>query len=285
VTGRDSTGRYGLHLVDTENAKVKSVAPTAGGGLEVGAIRWAPDGGSLIFASSSRLSPGFYQVDLGTGNASQLVPYPPGQWLMMNGKYSPDGRRFYCVRIPQNADAVRERDLSTGVETTLKIEMERPFLAGGLLTDGQHLLITGTEPVVMPGGQRVLINGKAPDSRVFVLRLLSLAGGESRDLLRLPQAFESRVPTFLRPLTLVSDGSAVLVAMSTGEPTETGLWLVPMLGGEPRKIGSLERDKVSEISVSSDGRQLAYVIEEGDDPGGTEEVRVLENFVPKAATK
>jgi hypothetical protein len=231
-----------------------------------------------------------YRVDVESGNVSQIIAsQPPGLMPLTNGQYSPDGRRLYQLRETWLDRAVGkgglvlegalvEVDLSSGKETKLKVEIaEHPFRVFAPF-------------LVMPDGQHVLITGDESGSRV--LRLIPLDGGEPRDLMRVPQNLQSGGGyDVLYPLGVVSGGSAVLVAKSTREPLgerEADLWLVPLLGGEPRKIGDLGfmgSGRFDEKALSPDGRNLAYYVMEGRDRNATQEVWALENFLPKSATK
>jgi hypothetical protein len=81
-----------------------------------------------MFASAeTTFGPGLYRVDVESGNVSQIIAsQPPGLMPLTNGQYSPDGRRLYQLRVPENA--LVEVDLSSGKETKLKVEIaEHPF--------------------------------------------------------------------------------------------------------------------------------------------------------------
>jgi dipeptidyl aminopeptidase/acylaminoacyl peptidase len=214
-------------------------------------------------------------LDLESGEVSQM-PYPAEPIAdLRRAQYSPDGSRLY--RAAEN-DLV-EMDLSSGADTKLKVEVAGQSLNSLALSH------------VMPDGRNLLVSGTDPVSRDRVLRLIPLPSGEPRDLMRVPQPLlkpdGSGVKHTLSPLSLVPDSRAVLVARETRSPgrVEADLWLVPLGGGEPKRIGGLgdTSDSLS-ITVSPDGRHLAYVLTDGVGPSPTK-VWALENFLPKPATK
>jgi len=88
----------------------------------------------------------------------------------------------------------------------------------------------------------------------------------------------------------LADGQSLLVIKRLGDSDSTGglasgkdpseVWLVPLSGGEPKKIGNTPPAFNSAI-FGPDGRHFAYVV---TDPGSrpTMELWALENFLPKA---
>jgi len=63
------------------------------------------------------------------------------------------------------------------------------------------------------------------------------------------------------------------------DPSE--LWLVPLSGIEPKKIGTIpEGFALDSISLSQDGSSLAYAVKDAAFRPTTE-VWALENFLPK----
>jgi Tol biopolymer transport system component len=77
------------------------------------------------------------------------------------------------------------------------------------------------------------------------------------------------------------DARAVLVAKSLNDSAEqTELWLVPIDGGQPRKIDIGATQFETPVAVHPDGRQIAYTSGERK-----QEVWVLENFLPALNAK
>ena len=61
----------------------------------------------------------------------------------------------------------------------------------------------------------------------------------------------------------------------------TELWLVPLRGGEPKKVGDVPTQLTS---ASPDKRYLAYTVADTGSERITE-IRRLQNFLPKATKK
>ena len=95
---------------------------------------------------------------------------------------------------------------------------------------------------------------------------------------------EPGLPVALDPLLVLKRlGDRTGFLGSGKEPSE--FWLVPLRGGEPKKIGNTPAGfTLSSIAVSQDGRRLAYTVTDaGSRP--TTEIWALENFLPKPANK
>jgi Tol biopolymer transport system component len=68
--------------------------------------------------------------------------------------------------------------------------------------------------------------------------------------------------------------------LSGKDPSE--LWLVPLTGGEPKKIGNTPAGFTS-MTVSPDGRHIAYAVTDAGQP--TTEIWTLENFLPTQTSR
>ena len=83
-------------------------------------------------------------------------------------------------------------------------------------------------------------------------------------------------------LTWMPDGRAVLVTKILNDShTESELWLVPIDGGQPRKM-DFDPSNFRLGGVNPDGRQIAFVFVAGENK---EELWVLENFLPALNAK
>jgi Tol biopolymer transport system component len=271
IHGADLKGQFGFYLVDAETGELQVLDR----GLDVGynGVKWAPDGRSfLVETNGSR--PALYRVDVGTGDASEIMPFPPGQ-PALPGLYPgwfPDGKRIYYRRVfiasqdgrPTGEEAIVERNLSSGAERELARGPR--LILPKLTSDGQYIVAVSLE------------------SNSRVLLLIPISGGQPRELLRVPP--EVGLSAFL----LGSDSSSLLVLKQVFDfipsdkkskaQSHTELWLVPLGDGEPKKIDNVPTPSTS---VSPDGRHVAYTV---SDPGSqqTTELWALENFLPKAVT-
>jgi Tol biopolymer transport system component len=212
--------------------------------------RWSPDGQSLIAAARDRRGRnGIFRVDVQTGKAEDVVMGPGFGALP---QWSPDGTRVYYKSHPT---LLVERDLRSGAEREVFTHPQLGIYE--LAPDGQHLAVRTRGPA----GANVM--------------LVSLDGKEQRELF--PPS-----PGGTRTMAWTPDGKSLVVLKRVADaPAE--LWLVPVDGGQARKVdvtgegwtqgasGALDLG----FSLSRDGRQIAFLT-------GTRaaEVWALENFLP-----
>ena len=278
ITGSDFKGRFGLYLVDSETADVKAVGPDES--RIYGAV-WSPDGRSLL----SETNAGLYRIDATTGVAVEVFPRPAtqGNWGMYPA-WAPDGRRIYYQHVFKATYgaiedcATVERDLSSGRERELA---RKPgFVCIPKLTlDGRHVVTANAEP--------------ARNSRV--LRIMSVDGSESRELMSMPSEVKAEDlnnpnlgPALIQPMVWAPDpllvvkrlGDRTGSVLSGKDPSE--LWLVPLTGREPKKIGYTPAGFTS-MTVSADGRHIAYALTDAGRP--TTEIWTLENFLPTQTSR
>ncbi len=260
VSARDRMGgNRVLAIRSLETGQVRELRPKL---REFWYPRWAPDGRSFVVqGADSQGRQGIYRIDAETGEAAPIAMSTPEVRFQMpqwwpDGK-SPDGRRIYY----RGQGALIERDLASGTEREL-------IRRSGL-----------TAPGVSPDGRYVVTRSSDPSTKSSAVLLIPTAGGEPRELLRAesPQLFWVS-------FSWVPDGRAVIVRKFLSESgDQSEYWLVPIGGGQPRKLDIDPRAAVAApIRVHPDGRQIAYVAGEAKI-----EVWVLENFLPgaKAASK
>ena len=203
--------------------------------------RWSPDGRWLLTRGKDlRGRNGIFQIDAQTGDATPVIL---GDGLFGAPQWSPDGKKIYYNRRP----VFVERDLASGAER----EVTRG-LAGPLSPDGRYFVASRNDQSTLSSS----------------LLLVPIAGGQPRELHRLPQidAFGSGRTLWTR------DGSAVIAR------SLTELWLVPITGDRPRKLDIDVED--SQVSLSPDGHHIAFL-------SGKRafEVWALENFLPALTAK
>ena len=81
-------------------------------------------------------------------------------------------------------------------------------------------------------------------------------------------------------LTWAADQRSLLFIRSA-ENTESILWKVPVAGGTPEKAGLSMNVRLKSLSMSPDGKRLAFGSIEADD----NEVWTLEHFLPAPSAK
>jgi Tol biopolymer transport system component len=246
-------GASAICLRDTESGEVHELASKFD---QLRAARWCPDSRSLI--AGTRLPSGGFglvRIDVQTGEFERVgaVTRPWG-WA---GTCSPNGRAFYYHRWNKTAKtpSIVSRDLVTGEEKVLH-SVARPttYCAGVALSrDGQQLAFAVREAE----------NGS------IVIKVMPAAGGEARDLLG-----DAQMP-FPGSVAWTPDGRGVLfVKQPKPDDSKTELWLIPVKGGEPRKL-DLTAENMGELCVHPDGHHIAFTA--GQDK---QEVWAMESFLP-----
>src|SRR5262249_11448090 len=133
-------------------------------------LRWLP-GGRYVLAIGADLKgrSGVFQIDAQTGDVSPVRLDQSGQRLRYFS-LSPDGRSLYSTYFVPGGSVIFQGCLCSGVEKEL---LRRPSLVA--------------EPV-SPDGQYIALLCVDPSSNSGVKLLLPTAGGEPRELMRVPSA-------------------------------------------------------------------------------------------------
>jgi len=227
--------------------------------LYVRSLNWAPDGRSFVSeATDFKGRNGVYQIDAQTGEATSVAVSSPGGGFFAP-QWSLDGRKIYYRSRLNGADrttyALIERDLASGNEREL-------------------LRQTGwSHPSLSLDGRHVAVRDDDPSTKSSVVRLIPVAGGESRELIRVrwPHGFGDFV-------TWAPDGRSVIVYERKGDKGQSGdVLLVPITNGPPTKL-QIPGWRGGPMSVHPDGRRIAFTVEKS-----THEVWVLENFLPASS--
>jgi serine/threonine-protein kinase len=258
------------------------ISPTEMGN-HVGAS-WSPDGSRLAYFTTRRGAPGTTGAriltiqDVGSGETIQVdVPL-----LFVGGyspRWSPDGREVLIWG--RNEERVEDFgyfrvDLQSGAVTrVLTLGMNAPALSQ-YAADGQRIyyvdpkrgivsraLASGEESIVVPRGKREAIGNfalaPALDSIAFIghypngvtcLEMLS-SDGRQRELTRAVQ------PSWVALHAVTPDTTGFVFARGTGAKPYS-LWLMPSAGGEPVDMQLSLVPTANPISLSPDGRRIAY---------------------------
>lgn len=197
------------------------------------AIRWSPDGSSiLVQATDMKDRHGVYAIDARTGRLTPIAYGNPKGAVMHRPQWAPDGKSVYYVTLDPDYPAPRvvHRQVASGEE---RVVYSAPQLRSqfALSDDGETLAVI--EPTA--GGN--------------VINLVPAAGGQSRELLRLPDRVSS--------VTFSRDGKHVLFAKSQTAGGESQIWRVPVQGGEASPLG-LSLVNITGVRVHPDGRRIGY---------------------------
>jgi Tol biopolymer transport system component len=251
--GPGAWGTRAICVRDAESGEVRELASKLD---RVVSVRWFPDGRSLLAAAehpSGEFGP--FRIDVQTGDFERVNLQSPLGW---GAAWSPDGKTIFYHQWNNTAKtaSILARDLATGQEKELYsvAEVSYHFCAGVALSrDGQQLTFAVREA----------------ESGSKVFKVLPAAGGKARDLLRGVQL------PFPGSVAWAPDGQSVLfLKQPIPGDSKTELWLIPVKGGEPRKV-DLTAENMRELRVHPDGRRVAFTA--GQDK---QEVWVMENFLP-----
>lgn len=243
----------------------------------VGNAQLAPDGSSFAVQGidlKGRL--GIFLVDALTGEVTPVaVAEDPGaegqRESLLNPVWSPDGKKLYYQRTSRvlrqsRSTAFIEKDLVSGKD---RVIIQRPTLGGTRLS---------------PNGRYIATPSNDPASNSATVLLIPLDGGNPRELLRVKQPSQLRVPGW------APDGGAVIVWKAlTNESTLTEanssheVWRIPIGDEQPRKLEMDMRTLKASgpVAFSPDGHHLAYPVT-GE---STSEVSVVENILPALGAK
>jgi Tol biopolymer transport system component len=238
---------------DTERGEVREI-PTK---LEmVVNARWFPDGRSLL--STAQVpggGVGQFRIDIQTG---EFEPVDLVRSAGFGAAWSGDGKTMYYQQWGTGKTvSIVARDLATGREKAVHALAEPSvYISSATLS---------------PDGRKVAVVVRDGESGSKVVKVVPVAGGDARDVLR-----GAQLP-WPASLAWTSDSESVLFVKqpNPGDP-KTELWVIPAQGGEPRKL-DLAAPNMRELVVHPDGRRIAFT-----SGGDRSEVWVMENFLPGA---
>jgi Tol biopolymer transport system component len=243
-----------------------------------GMFTWAPDGRSVVGPGwDPKGQRGIYRVELETGETTPLVTWPGGARNAWYPTLSPDQTALYYYLAAENGTkSIIRRVLATGQETTL---IERTTLSRVLLSpDGKYIAFSTEDP--------------ASNSRMALA--VPTEGGHPREIMRVAAEVDlaqvKGVAGLLTgqhafPAAWMPDSSGLIIRKRLSDAhAQDELWLVPLGGGEPRKLEvHLDRDRlmgVPALSVRSGGQQIAFMVNNNVRPWTSDSVWILENFLP-----
>jgi Tol biopolymer transport system component len=213
--GRDVPG---LSILSLETGKQEELHPRM---TTISRLRWSPDGRSILASGQDQKGRGgLYQIDAQTGDVSPVVQ-SGGRRFPWESAWSPDGRTIYY----EMGQGIVARDLRTGQER-------------GIRSDARHFAPS-------PDGRFLAVGREDPSTKSGVLEIVALDTGQSRELLRVPDA-----SVFYRVLSWSADGRFVF--FGKGE-----LWRITVENGSSDKLGIAMPDLI-DVRVHPDGRRIAF---------------------------
>jgi Tol biopolymer transport system component len=223
-------------------------------------LRWSLDGRSILidgfeWGDSQGV---IHRIDVQTGERTDLVRSTTE--VLIRPELSPDGKTLFYDRADPNLKTCRlvARDLQNGREKELFRSMPPARLTGSALSpDGQRFVLS-----IVPAPTRPA----AP-----VLKILSAAGGEPRELIQFDKSENLRAVG----VAWMPESQDVLFWKWFQGGKELELWRISAEGGEPRKLWA--RKTLGHLRVHPDGQRIAFYSR-----STTSETWVMENFLPAA---
>ena len=225
-------------------------------------IRWSPDGRQLaVRAIDDKGRSGIHTIDLSTSEVSPLVVDAGRRWW---AEWLPDGQSIMFQRAPQGQTSPRIflRDLETGTER--------------VIADGELVGMSA----VSPDGRTLAYArtiGTTVENWKRELALVPLAGGQSRSLTGL---MDIRGGYWWDPrfIQWTPDGRYLLFGRRTDRPEGSELWKVAVEDGRPELLTVLPSNRVCDLRLSPDGRQVVF----DDCSDGTLELWEVKNLLTPA---
>jgi Tol biopolymer transport system component len=236
VSNRSPGGRDlpAISIRSLETGKQEELYPRM---TSISRLRWSPDGRSILASGADeRGRGGLYRIDAQTGDVSPVVQ-SGGRRFPWECAWSPDGRTIYY----EFGQGIVARDLGTGQERRIH-------------PDARHFAPS-------PDGRFLAVGREDPSTKTGVLEIVTLDSGQSRELLRVPDA-----SVFYKALNWSADGRFLFYG--NGE-----LWRVAVENGVPEKVGIAMG--FLDVRVHPDGRRIAFFAQEF---GG--ELWAMERFLP-----
>ena len=231
--------------------------------------QWSPDGRSLLavgrdprYSGPGRDSQGIYRIDLASGKTEPIVRTEQNCWwdCMEWAGWASDGWIIFVRWLPAPRHIVA-LDPTTGRE----VEIYRPASAANI-----------SRLAVSPDGKQLAFVWRDNHSGESALKLVSMRGGEARDLVTATKPVTISCPAW------TPDSRQIIYATeTTGAEGRLQFWQVSAHKGEPQNLGlAMPGVQCQGLSVHSDGRRIAFTA--GTPPRS--EVWVLKDFLPALKT-
>jgi Tol biopolymer transport system component len=221
-----------LTIVSLPDGQVREIIPRM---TDYSRSRWHPDGRSLVAHGVQDGTQGVYKIDVATGASSRLASSKDGE--LLNPTWASDGETLFYERSSRSVIA----------QTKDSVEREVFTVAPG------HWLGTSA---VSPDARMLAVIQTNEVTRVQTLLVIPVAGGVSRELLRVERPEQMQVEP--GALAWTRDGRWLLFEKRSG-PTYA-LWRVSVDGGEATRIGVTAPRDIYFLRVHPSGKRIAYVI-------------------------
>ena len=228
-------------------------------------MRWHEDGKSLLALGAGETESGLYRIDAKTGETALLMEMS-NVAFWATADWTPDGKSVFLLKN----GAIIRRDLVSGEEKILYGP------APEMRALPSTVRLTRNLRVSPDGQQLVFMERRSAEDGQHVLRLLSIKGGEIRDLFA-PSDDAGRLLTIEQRLAWAPDGRHILffTRMPANEPRASQLWIVPTNGGKARKAELTIQGGPRELNIHPDGKRIVFSTNERKT-----DYWAMENFLP-----
>jgi Tol biopolymer transport system component len=288
------SGTLGAWLQEVENGRPKGVPVLVKGDLwNAGTGQFTADGSFLYTVRTGTRQVQLVTIDSATGRAigpvTSVTPAPLAE--VGDPQWSPDGRSVsYATRRPGTTPLITIRSLESGAVREIPVPHELVYSYHHWSSDGKSLVLSGrpkgragvyrmdlrtsaTDLLFKLDAEAAIAGGRAfaitPDDRAVVYSKVFTKNGETaadlvvHDL----KSHEERVlhrPPALMGIALAVSPDGRFVAFTDGFRQDAKLMVVPIAGGEARRIGGAFIPRMhSPLAWSADGRSvLAITLED-----------------------
>jgi len=221
-------------------------------------LAWSADGRSFYATvQDNNRNQGLFRIDPQNGGLTLLAKSGPGS-LIKTFAVSPDGKSVFYAHFQwkDKLCTVIQRDLATGQEKEIYRKEAGADIGNMTVSQDARYLSFSTAD-------------SRPANEGFVIRIMDLADGRTKDILR------GKVQEHV-PHVWTRDGKTILYIKRTGNANKGKgeLWLVPAAGGEPTEIG-LNMERMYYVRLHPDGKRIVFTSEKV-----VLGVWEMENFLP-----
>jgi len=194
---------------------------------------FSPDGNQIVFALHNEKSPGIYSTLVSGGKPLRLTNGPRDGFP----RWCPDGQHIAFARLSEDRVAIYALPALGGVERKLYEGFASLF---------SHAFDCS------PDGRVLAISQVDPDKTHARIALLSVANSEIRPLTAPSELDLDSEPAFS------PDGSAIAFVRSNVGGMVSELYVVPVIGGEAKRVTFDRRTIAGSLAWSPDGKEILF---------------------------